>query len=252
MDDDEIRHTGIWPFSLFPSHWGALKPPSGQTAQVTAVFDPVALAWTAGPKLMQAGWVGLEIMPRSFLWKVVDAEQANVGNLAEAWATAHQSAIADLFAERLVTYTVDQAAKNAMEQSIDAYRRGHFLATVRTLMPEVERFGRMVASPDGTLPKNQKEAIAAIKGYLGNVPVSHFDPIESLCVYSLIADDLFATVFTAAEAAQLGAGPNRHAELHGLASYGDLRGATKMLCIVDFLLCSVTAAMRSHGQSTVA
>src|SRR5690349_7617420 len=104
MDDDEIRHTGIWPFSQFPSGWGALEPPprpAGQTAKVTAVFDPVALAWMAGPKLMEAGWVGIEIMPRSFLWKVVDADQAAVGSLAEAWVTAHQSAIADLFSERL-------------------------------------------------------------------------------------------------------------------------------------------------------
>jgi hypothetical protein len=248
MADDDFRRTGIWPFSLFPMNWGALKPqtdPANAGGKVE-VFDPVALAWMAGPKLITAGWVGIKIMPHSFLWQVVDTAPAEVSGLVETWVDAHRSAIADLFTERLATYTVDELAKTAMDQAIDAYRREHFLSTVRTLMPEIERFGRMVASHGGTLPGNQQEAIKAIKSYLGDVPVSYFDPIESLSIYPVIADDLFAKCFTAADASQLGAGPNRHAELHGLASYGDLRGATKMLCVGDFLLGSVTAATASN------
>jgi hypothetical protein len=243
MADDDFRQTGIWPFSLFPAGWGSkLRTGPENAAPQAKVFDPVALAWKAGPKLIEAGWVGIKIMPHSFLWQVVDAAPADVSSLVEKWAGEQRSAIADMFTERLATYTVDELAKTAMQQAIDAYRREHFLSTVRTLMPEIERFGRMVALHDGTLPKNQKEAIEAIKDYVGHVPVSNFDPIESLSIYPVLADDLFATCFTTADASQLGAGPNRHAELHGLASYGDLRGATKMLCVADFLLCSVTAA----------
>jgi hypothetical protein len=221
----------------------------GQTATSVGVFDPVALAWNGLPQADFRRVGGHRDHAALVLWKVVDADQAEVSGLVEVWVTAHQPMIADRFAERLATYTVDELAKAAMGQAIDAYRRGHFLATVRTLMPEVERFGRMVASHDGFVPGNQKEAVEAIKSYLGSVPVSHFDPIESLSIYPVIADDLFAKCFTTADANRLGDGPNRHAELHGLASYGNLRGATKMLCVGDFLLCSVTAAMASAANA---
>jgi hypothetical protein len=242
-DNPQFRHTGIWPFSLFPK--GSLcQDVSSKTSatKISGVFDSVALAWEAGQKLINAGWVGIQMMPEAFLWKVVDAAPQDVGTLAQNWITENQAALAEFFEERLQSYTVDADAVTAMKEAIAAYRLEHYVATVRTLMPELERFGRMVACGNGSLPSNQKEAVAAIQDYLGSFPISHFDPIESLTIYKIISDDLFAKCFTAADAAQLTSGPNRHAELHGLKSYGDLRGATQMLCVLDFLLRSVTVA----------
>jgi len=80
---------------------------------------------------------------------------------------------------------------------------------------------------------------------MGEVPAGNCAPIESLTGYKIVSEDLFARCFTLADAQQLGAGPNRHAELHGLASYGNLRGATKMLCITDLMFNAVSLAGRS-------
>jgi hypothetical protein len=245
--NEELRHTGIWPFNLFPS----IRNRSDPAINNVKIFDPVALAFNAGGRLIEAGWVGLELMPTAFLWRVVDAKPDDIGALVSDWVGDHQAAIADIFEERLREYSFDDLAKRAMSEALHAYRASHFLSTVRTLMPEFERFGRMVARADGSLPRNQKEAVTAIQGYLGELPAGHYPPIESLSTYHMISEDLFARCLTQADAQNLGHGPNRHAEVHGLASYGDLRGATKMLSGVDFLLSAVNLAMAQNEAATM-
>ena len=244
--DNEFRHTGIWPFSLLKKvkNQAFTKETNSPTVKI---FDPVALAFEAGSKLIKAGWVGMHLMPEEFLWKVVDAEQKEVSALAENWINDHKNDIADDFEKRIQAYFIgDKLAVQATSEALMAYRIGLYLATVRTLMPEAERFGRVVVRQSGGLPANQKEAVKAMQSYLAECPVYHFSTIESLTVYDVISEHLFAACFTEAEAQQLGVGPNRHAEVHGLASYGDLRGATKMLCVQDFLLHAVAVAQ--NGQ----
>ena len=240
---EDFRHTGLWPFSLYPRSAGLMRS-RNRNIQTAKVFDPVALAWMAGPKLTDAGWVGLELMPTDFLWKIVDSEPEDVSSLAEKWVGDHRVDIADSFQARQQSYrSEDGLADQAATEALSAYRNGHFLATVRTLMPEAERFGRKLTSHGGQHFTSQKTAIEAMQKNLGEFPVSHFSPIESLTVFPVISEHLFARCFTEHDAQQLGTNPNRHAEVHGLASYGNLCGATKMLCVQDFLLHVLTIVM---------
>jgi hypothetical protein len=231
----EFRHTGLWPFSILPP----TRMRRGETAQgqsTVKVFDPVALAWKAGRKLIDADWIGLALMDQDWLWKVVDADPRDVPPIVESWAQEHRQAIAGEFEKRLNTYACDDLARTAMTEAIEAYRRGHYVAAVRTLMPEVERGGRLILDARGAIRRTQKDASEAIKDYVDNLPVSEFEPIESLSIAKVVSEDLFARCFTTEDAEKLRNGLNRHAELHGLDSYGDLRGATKMLAVQDFLL----------------
>ena len=69
MEEDEFRHTGLWPFNILRSIRG--ESPAGDShAHGFGIFDPVALAYKAGSKLIDAGWVGLELMPTNFLWRL--------------------------------------------------------------------------------------------------------------------------------------------------------------------------------------
>lgn len=245
---DDFRHTGLWPFSLFPKSVG-LQQTRSRNTQTAKIFDPVALAWMAGPKLTDSGWLGLELMPTDFLWKVVDSEPEGVSSLVEQWIGDNRIDIADDFQKRQQGYrTEDELADQATTEALSAYSNGHFLATVRTLMPEAERFGRKLISHRGQQFTSQKAAIQAMQKFLGEFPVAHFSPIESLTVFPVISEHLFARCFTEHDAQLLGQNPNRHAEVHGLASYGNLCGATKMLCVQDFLLHVLTIVLTSAKE----
>jgi len=250
MEIDETRHTGVWPFNMLPA--GMAGRPRDPNAVRAEVFDPVALAFSASPKFIDAGWIGLDVMPSSFLYKIMDAEKAGVtlATLISTWVDDNRGHIADGYERRLRAYSFDDLARRALHEALLSYRSGSYLSVVRTLMPEFERFGRMVVLADGSKPKNQKEAVKAIQDYISELPVGFYPPIESLAAYSLLSEDLFAKCFKEADALAL-SNPNRHAEMHGLASYGDLRGATKVLSAADFMVSAVNSAIaRNASQGT--
>lgn len=238
MNIDETRHTGLWPFNMLPSR--LTSRPRDPNVVEAKVFDPIVLAFDASPKFTNVGWIGLEVMPSSLLYKVIDAEKdgEDVAGLISTWVENNRERIANEYERRLRTYSFDNLACRALHEALLSYRIGSYLSVVRTLMPEFERFGRMVVLADGTKPTNQREAVKAIQDYISELPASFYPSIESLAAFSLVSEDLFARCFTEADALAL-SNPNRHAEMHGLSSYGDLRGATKVLSAADFIVSAV-------------
>jgi hypothetical protein len=235
------RHTGLWPFSIFNvGLQGRQSDPGEVQAQI---FDSVALAFSASSKFTDVGWIGLEVMPSSFLYSVMDADREgkDVAALISTWVEDNRATVADEYESRLQSYSFDDLAKRALHESLISYRSGSYLSVVRTLMPEFERFGRMVTLKDGAKPRFQKQAVAAIKEYISELPASFYPHIESVAAYRLIEEDLFARCLTEVDALAL-SNPNRHAEMHGLNSYGDLRGATRVLSAADFLVSVVNTA----------
>ena len=249
MEIDERRHTGLWPFSLLTSGLWRDKGDSG--VERAQVFDPVALTYSVSSKFTDAGWIGLDVMPSSFLYRVLDADKAggDVSALIEDWIEEKKDVIAAEYERRIQTYSFDELALRALREALLAYRAGSYLSVVRTLMPEFERLGRMVILADGSKPMSQKQAVRAIQDYLSNFPAGFYPPIESLAAYSLISEDLFASCFTEADALAL-SNPNRHAELHGLASYGDLRGATKVISAADFMVSIANRAATMAAEQS--
>ena len=253
MKIDETRHTGLWPFNMFPA---AIPRHSDPNAVEAEIFDPIALAFSASPKFTDVGWIGLDVMPSSFLYKVIDAEKAgeDISKLIAFWVDSNREIIAQTYEDRLQEYSFDDLARRALYEALSSYRAGNYLSVVRTLMPEFERFGRMVVLADGSKPKKQKEAVQSIQDYISKLPAGFYPTIESLAAYTLISENLFARCFTEADAKSL-SNPNRHAEMHGLSSYGDLRGATKVLSAADFVVSAINHAKDmansvSSSQST--
>lgn len=248
MEIDETRPTGLWLLNMLPL--GGRKHPRDQGESTATIFDPVALAFSASPKFTNTGWIGLDAMPSSFLYKVLDADRdgGDVDSLIHNWIDSNKERIVAEYEERLNTYTHDELAIRALREALFAYKNENYLSAVRVLMPEFERFGRMIVSEDGSQAKNQKEAIKAIQDYISVLPVGFYPPIESLAAYSLLSEDLFAKCFTETEALAL-SNPNRHAEMHGLNSYGDLRGATKILSVADFVVSAVNSVVNQSNET---
>jgi hypothetical protein len=139
---------------------------------------------------------------------------------------------------RLQGYDVtglSKTAKAAMAEALTAYRSGLYLSVVRVLFPEFECFARAMVL-DKTQKCSQKKVIDDLKQLLGETPVIDGDPLEDFSLFHFIDDHLFAQCFTEIDAKGFGSVPNRHAEMHGFASYGDLQGATTLVCVMDCLL----------------
>jgi len=225
------RGTGMWPL-VAPRPWDLTVGPGE-----AVLIDPVSVAACAADELRKIGWPGISLMDQDFQMSLIDKPDGEVRKMVEGWFAANRPQVCESLRQRLPTYSVEvqsKTARTAMAEAIDSYQASHFLSVVRVLLPEFETFARSLV--DRTKKTSQKAVIDELKKTIEQLPVSDSNPIETFSLYHFIDDHLFAACFTEADAQAFGNIPNRHAELHGLASYGSLQGATTLLCVFDFLM----------------
>ena len=225
--------TGTWPH-VRPRPWKLTPDRPGEAV----LIDPVAVASETSFELKAMGWPGISLMDQSFQMSLLNAPPGTATNLVEGWFADHQDAVCNHLATRLESYDVDglsKTAKTAMAEALAAYREGRYLSVVRVLFPEFECFARALVD-DKTKKKRQSEVIQDLKNLLGETPVIQDDALESFSLFHFIEDHLFRNCFTEADAEKFGSIPNRHAETHGFASYGNRQGATTLVCVMDYLL----------------
>jgi len=211
-----------------------LKPAPGEAV----LIDSVAVASEAAGELRKVGWPGIALMDKDFQMALLDAPPDSVGSMVEGWFASHRDAVCDALQSRLGKYDVEglsDRANAAMTEALVAYRAGLYLSVVRVLLPEFECFARALVL-DKNKKFSQKQVIEDLKALLRETPLFKDDPLESFSLFHFIEEDLFAQCFTEADAQSFGAVPNRHAEMHGFASYGTLQGATTLVCVMDYLL----------------
>ena len=226
------RGTGMWPF-VRPRPWNVESAPGE-----AVLIDPVAVASEAALELRAVGWPGVALMDQGYQMFLLQAPAGTVAAHVEQWFRDHTQEVCDNLERRLADYDVgglSKTAKAAMSEAIAAYRSGRYLSVVRVLLPEFECFARALVT-DKTKKVSQKKVIADLKAILGNTPLIEDDPLEAFSLFHFIGDHLFAQLFTEADPHTFGTLPDRHAEMHGFASYGTLQGATTLVCIMDCLL----------------
>lgn len=236
----KFRHTGVWPFSLFDKGL-----PTDSAGNHVKVFDPVAQQFAAVSRFTTTGWIGFPFMTEGFLWDIIDATDSDVETLIENWTIENRLDIAEYFEQRADIYTAYPEVNRIFIEAIQNYRDERYVSVVRVLLPEFERLGRLIELSDGSRPERSGVAIKALQDYLGEFPVSVMPGIELSTAFHVLSGPLFERCFSSSDAAAIGPGPNRHAEIHGLANYGNLRGATAILACVGLMLTSI-----DYAQST--
>lgn len=228
-----MRGTGAWPL-VRPRPWNLAS-----TAEEPAMIDPVAVAAAASESLCKVGWPGISLMDQDFQLSLIDQTDSFVEAEVKNWYQTNRDPVCGELLERVLNSShidgLSGSAKTALKEAFHSYRHGHYLSVVRVLMPEFECIARGLYGGTKSKP-TQKDVIAALKEAMNLQPCDGVDAIELFSIPHFINEKLFAQCFSALDAEAFGTVPNRHAELHGLASYGNLKGATIMLCVMGFLL----------------
>jgi hypothetical protein len=221
------KGTGMWPF-VNPRPWDFTPEPG-----FAVLIDPVAVSQEAARELRKAEWPGMSLMDDDFQLALL-GEGVDVASMAESWFTANRQAVASEIDRRVRGYGIDRlsaSVQTAVDEACGAYASGKYLTVVRILLPEFEAIARSLVNR-----RNPKAAVDGLLRLLQDVPMIREDPIEAMSMFSFIDDQLFASCRDASDAAARGSVPNRHAEIHALRSYGDLKGASFVLCGIDLLL----------------
>ena len=221
------KGTGMWPL-VNPRPWD-LRPEAG----MAVIIDPVAVSQEAALELRKVEWPGISLMDDTFQMSLLESD-ANVDKMAEAWFEQNRGLVADEIERRVSNYDADRvshSARMAVSEASAAYSAGNFLTVVRVILPEFEAVARTLVTK-----RSSKAAVDGLLLLLRDTPMIREDPIETMSMYEFIDGQLFASCKDEAHAQVRGNAPNRHAETHALRSYGNLRGASFMICGIDLLL----------------
>lgn len=234
-----IRYgTGFWP-AINPRPWNLVPPkPEPGKPTIGILIDPVSVASEVASELRKIGWPGIGLMDDDFRMAVLNTPEADIPAKIEKWFVDHREEVCDTLLSRLAKYDVvglSATAVEAMTEAVEAYRADKHLSAVRTLLPEFECFARAF-SADPTAKVSQKQAISDLKEMLDRTPLMQDEPLEMFSLMHFIDDHLFKNCWTVADAQMFGPIPNRHAEMHGFASYGHLQGSSTIVCVMDLLL----------------
>lgn len=197
--------------------------------------------------LNSVGWLPHESLPWEQFGLATKDEISPLieRHYSEEWPTARA-----VFERQLETYTVDDEAKAAFREALNAHEAGLYRASTRTVFPEIERVARIELHAGNTKSfASQKE----LQDWVGELYPEDLAPSGrgGMELFRRLIDHLYVKV-EKPEALQAMLGdpvPNRHAALHGLVSYSTMQNSINALVTGDFLFRVICAVKRDRAET---
>jgi hypothetical protein len=161
----------------------------------------------------------------------------------ESWPEVSQGIL-----ERLQQLSIDDEAKEAFAEALQAHGNGHYRSVCRLLLPEIERVARveLFGNAVGIVHVNKVVGEPALE-----LPMSATKPAGylALVLYERLNDHLYMKVGTANRADfEHDLVPNRHAAIHGLVVYNSFWNALNTIFMTDFAF-QLISAIKALGAS---
>ncbi len=199
-------------------------------------------------RIEQAGWLPHYTTPLAEIQDVTDVEKLNEilnEHYENAWPSVRQ-----MFEERLVSYEIDEEAKTAFSEALDAHEAGLFRTAVRAVFPEIERIVRE------ELYGGEGDRIASVPKLIqaaGEMPAGSTDEpggLFGLTLFGKLYEHLYANTLTEEDLRRCVADPvpNRHAALHGRVSYRTRQNSINALIMTDYIFQVVCAVKNNNGS----
>ena len=194
-------------------------------------------------RLEKAGW-----LPHSTSPDIDDDELSEkaLSVLVETHYRDNWQSIRSSFANAAQEYDIDEEAKETFLEALAAHEAGLHRCPARLLFPEIERVSRREIH-GGAMDKiaSQGRLRDAIGGL---IPAEIAESgVYGIRLYFKLSDHLYAHVKDAESLAKILADPsvpNRHAALHGYASYDTFQTSINALIIADFLFQAISTIKR--------
>jgi hypothetical protein len=212
----------------------ATRSPFGNIGlSLKPLFDEFNQHETVCTSLDRLGWLPHYTTPFEQLEGLADTQ---VEEVLEMHYVAGWAAIRAKIIEQLDTYHLDDIAKAALIEGLDAYEAGRYRSAVVLLFIEIERLTRQ------ELHGGELGGISSVKKLqelAGEMSLRDISPggAAGLRLYKKLIRHLYQPVKTPDELAACAtdAVPNRHAAIHGLLVYGSRLNCLNTIFMADYL-----------------
>lgn len=198
----------------------------------------LTVEWGWSELILQAGWLPHRALPPEL---VLDARNIlEADELLGGFFHSHWPEIENVLRQSNRAAAIDDEAKEAFEECLQAHRLGLYRVSPALLFPHIERVAREALLPNA-LGGNPAARLSNAVGELG--PSEFTMPgVSGVRLYAKLADHLYKQVRTLDEVAtaRTDAVPNRHAVLHGRVSYTSEKSSLNMLIMADFIFDAIS------------
>jgi hypothetical protein len=221
-----------------------------QMEPVTKAFESLRprLAWWAKEdakcrRLEKAGW-----LPHSTSPEIQDQtlSEDDVRIIVEAYYREKWGIVKSAFLKAILDYQIDEEAKETFREALLAHETGLYRCVPRLLFPEIERVSRVQIHACALERIASQDKLREAIGKLTPAELSSAG-VYGLRLYFKLSHHLYAHVKDAESLARVLADstiPNRHATVHGLASYSSFQSSMNALIITDFLFQAISTITR--------
>lgn len=162
----------------------------------------------------------------------------------DRWSEVRQGIV-----ERCALLNVDEEAKAALTEALDAHGLGHYRSVCRLLLPEIERVARveLLGNEVGTVHVDKVIGEPALE-----LPIDETVPSGYLAVglYNRLTDHLYVKVAANNRGKfEQDSVPNRHAAIHGLIVYNSFWHSLNTIFMTDFAY-QVVSAIKALGTTS--
>ena len=246
---EAMRRIGKFYYDISRSIDSVLQQISPNISKVIYIVNDWILYVITDTATVDSGWLPYRTVPFRQILRDAGANRETLSMMLDAhYDSAHLSIVDDIEASTS-TYTVDNEAIETLREALEVHRSGHYRASSRTLMPEIERVVReKLLNKKGIYVLRHRDI--GPNSFI--MPAGQFFTGDSgdRIVANRIESDLFRHVDTIQDV-QGQPTPNRHAMLHAWVPYSSVQNSLNTIILADYIFRLVTA-QKSHDEDDAA
>lgn len=214
-----------------------MEPFLEMTSQVRENFRRAQL-------LERAGWLPHVTTPFQMI-KTFEGEAAEFSPLVESYYRDNWKEVREILVARITSYQIDEEAKAAFDEALNAHEHGLYRAVCRLLLPEIERVARVELNGGAlgdVLDASGKRMplLAYLQEVVGNeLSLSEMEPngFFALQLFGRLTEHLYIRVRDEEQVRRMEADtvPNRHAAIHGLVVYRTFKSSVNTIFMTDYI-----------------
>lgn len=202
----------------------------------------------------KAGWLLHHTTPMHLIADTMSAE--DLPPLLDKYYREHWGDVAAAFRSHLSDLNLDDEAHATFDEALSAHGAGLYRATVRVLLPEIERFARQHLMPTTRKSFASLNEIRKATGELGWSEIQIAANGPAFLQFGAMSHHLYERIEQQDRFDEIAKShvPNRHAALHGLISYNSHQSSLSALIMAEFMfkmmsfLRSQQSAPELHGD----
>ena len=225
-----------------------------QMEAIGQAFEPLRprLAWWAKEdakckRLEKAGW-----LPHATSPEIEDESLGEdaVSSIVEAHYRENWHAVKGAFLNAVLEYEIDDEAKETFREALLAHEARLYRCSPRLLFPEIERVS-CAEIHAGAMDKIASQA--TLREAIGGLTPAEMASagVYGIRLYFKLSKHFYAHIKDTESLAQVLSDPtvpNRHATVHGYASYSSFQSSINALILTDFLLGAISTIKRLEQE----